>query len=248
MKKHKIQFGAVLLGMTLVFAGCGQQFPQMTEAEEDAVGEYAARLLLKYDANHRSRLVDLTEVEAWEEEQKQKEAQKKKEDTKEPSGMDPVDDTPIVDMSGNTAADNVPTNTINNLEEFWDLPEGIQIVYSGYDINDSMENDFFSVDASEGKKLLLLHFRINNQSASEQEVDILSQNTNIKVTVNGNYTRNTLTTMMTEDLSTYRDGIPAGGSVDTLLMVEVEQGMADGITSISLNLKIDSKTYTIQLV
>lgn len=249
MRKQNVPLGVVLLVMALAFSGCGGDFPKMTDAEEEAVGEYAAHLLLKYDANHRSRLVDLAEVEAWEaEEQKRKEEQKEKESLQEPSGMDPVDDTPIVDVSEKIPSDEATIPAINSLEQFWDLPEEVQIVYTGYDVNDSLTSDFFSIDASEGKKLLLLHFQISNQSSSEQAVDLLSQNANIKVTVNGSYTRNTLTTMLMEDLSTYRDSIPAGESVETLLVVEVEQEIADGITSISLNLKNESKTYTIQLM
>lgn len=248
MRKRNVRYGAVLLAMALIFSGCGQEFPEMTRAEEEAIGEYAARLLLKYDANHRSRLVDLAEVEMWEEEQKHKDTQKETEDVQKPGGMDPVADTPTVNMAGNTSSGGTTDNTVFSLEEFWDLPEGVQIIYSGYDVTDSMDNDFFSIDASEGKKLLLLHFQVNNRTSSERMVDILSQNTNIKVTVNGNYTKDTLTTMMTEDLSTYRDSIPAGGNVDTLLLIEVEQEVGDGITSISLKLKNDAKTYTIQLV
>ncbi len=248
MGKQNVRFGVVLLGMVISLSGCGGKFPNMTEAEENAVGEYAAHLLLKYDANHRSRLVDMAEVEAWEEkEQKRLEAQKEKEMSQEPAGMDPVADTPIVDNSESETVD-TGVDTADSLDEVWDLPEGVQIIYMGYDTGDSMASDFFSVDAVEGKKLLMLHFQISNQTASEQMVDLLSQNQDIKVTVNGTYTRNTLTTMLMEDLSTYRDNIPAGGNADTLLMIEVEQEMADEITTISLKLKNEAKTYTIQLM
>ena len=249
MRKQNVPFGVALLVMALAFSGCGGNFPAMTEEDEEAVGEYAAHLLLKYDANHRSRLVDLAEVEAWEaEEQKRKEEQKEKENFQEPGGMDPVDDTPIVDITEDISSGVTVDNTINSLEQFWEVPEEVQIIYTGYDVSDSLTSDFFTVDALEGKKLLLLHFQINNQSSSDQTVDLLSQNANIKVTVNGSYTRNTLTTMLMEDLSTYRDSIPAGESVETLLVVEIEREMADQISSISLNLKNESKIYTIQLI
>ena len=53
--------GAVLLG------GCGSQIAEMTEEQQAQVGEYAAFAMLRYDAEHRSRLVDYSEVEAADE-------------------------------------------------------------------------------------------------------------------------------------------------------------------------------------
>ena len=44
--------------MALGMTACGNEIPDLTEAESQRVGEYAAVTLLKYDANHRSRLVD----------------------------------------------------------------------------------------------------------------------------------------------------------------------------------------------
>ena len=46
---------AVTLGMT----ACGNAIPDMTEAQMQAISEYAAITLLKYDVDHKSRLVDL---------------------------------------------------------------------------------------------------------------------------------------------------------------------------------------------
>ena len=37
---------------------CGNEIPDLTEAESQRVGEYAAVTLLKYDATLRSRLAD----------------------------------------------------------------------------------------------------------------------------------------------------------------------------------------------
>ena len=53
--------GAVLLG------GCGSQIAEMTEEQQAQVGEYAAFAMLRYDAEHRSRLVDYSEVQAADE-------------------------------------------------------------------------------------------------------------------------------------------------------------------------------------
>ena len=56
--KKKIVCGALLCVMALGMTACGNEIPDLTEAESQRVGEYAAVTLLKYDANNRSRLVD----------------------------------------------------------------------------------------------------------------------------------------------------------------------------------------------
>ena len=53
--------GALLLG------GCGSEIAEMTDEQQAQVGEYAAFAMLRYDAEHRSRLVDYSEVEAADE-------------------------------------------------------------------------------------------------------------------------------------------------------------------------------------
>ena len=56
--KKRIVCGALLCVMALGMTACGNEIPDLTEAESQRVGEYAAVTLLKYDANNRSRLVD----------------------------------------------------------------------------------------------------------------------------------------------------------------------------------------------
>ena len=56
MKKVIVAFVSMLL-MSLIITGCGKnQIPDLTEDEIKAIGEYTAFTLMKYDANHSSRL------------------------------------------------------------------------------------------------------------------------------------------------------------------------------------------------
>ena len=51
---------SLILSATLLFAGCAQ-YPDLTEEENEMVSEYAVSLLLKYDKDNHSRLVDTSE-------------------------------------------------------------------------------------------------------------------------------------------------------------------------------------------
>lgn len=245
MRKNYVKICALMAVMIAMLGGCGGSFPDMTQEEEQAVGEYAAKLLLKYDANNRSRLVSREEVAIWESELEQEVLNTIPEPTQE--GMEPVDDTPVIEIGQETA-----DGTTGSLEEFYGLADGIKIIYQGNEICDSYSqtgdtNAHFALDAAEGNKLVVLNFRIENQAQAKQNIDLLSQSAVMHVTLNGSDKYNVLTTMLMEDMSTYMGEVPAGGNVDVVLLVETDSETADNISSVSLNLKNDSKTCTIQL-
>lgn len=243
--KHKlnslIKSVAAVLVTSLALTGCSNVIPDMTVEEEQAIGEYAAFTLLKYDANHRSRLVDLSKVV-----EKDTKPQKPAEDTEkdpEQGGMGPVADTPIIDNTSNSAS---------SIEEFFELPEGISFTYQGMQTCTSYQEpgqeNGFSLEATEGKSLLVLQYNVSNQSQSAQRVDLYRQSTAFKITVNGSYMRTALMTMLTNDMSTYREDLQPGETKELVLLIEIDQSMADSITSVSLEVKNESNAYTISLL
>ncbi len=80
---NKRNFAAILIAAVMCagLAGCGENaIPDMTDEQVKMIGEYVAVTMMKYDANHRSRLVDLPE-------DKKPQPPTEPEATKEPSGM-----------------------------------------------------------------------------------------------------------------------------------------------------------------
>ena len=92
--KKKIVAAALAILMCLGTTGCGENaIPNLDEEELQAIGEYTAVTLMKYDANRRSRLVELPEETTEPTEPSEQVPQ----ETPEPSGMAPVDETPVID-------------------------------------------------------------------------------------------------------------------------------------------------------
>lgn len=247
MRRKYMKVAAVGLATMLMLTGCGNKIPDMTEEQAQQIGEFAAITLLKYDANSRSRLVDMAEIE--EHDAKEKSLQELiAQTTKKPAseGMKPVEDTPVVEIGGNAA-----TTTISGMEEFYGLPEGITITYQEQEVCDSYSGDAseaaFVLEATSGKKLLVLKFLVANQSGSDQRIDLFSKTASYRVTLNGSESVSTLTTMLMDDMSTYVGTISSGESKVMVLLAEVEAGKADSVSATSLNLKNDSKVGTIQL-
>lgn len=238
MKKKKGLALLIAAFMILELSACGENvIPEMTEEELQAVGEYAAITLMKYDANHRSRLVDISLLEEEEPEPVVPTV------PEEPEGMKPVADTPIVNQA--------ETQNAYSMEEVMGLPNGITVSFTNYAFcakyPDTGENDYFAVTPSAGRKLLVLKFSLDNISGQDVDVDLLSAGCIFKITVNGDYSRRTLTTMLLNDMATYMGTVPAGGSQEVVLVIEAEEERLENLSSIVLNLKNESKTYTIQL-
>ena len=237
-KRISIALAAGVLVMSLT--GCGEnQIPDMTDEQMQRIGEFTAITLMKYDAGNRSRLVDISLLGLPD-----PTPEPTLEPTPTPSGMDPVDDTPVISEGiGNGSA---------TMEEVLELPEGLSVVYMGEELHKIYypegENSALSLPAAEGKQILVLNFSIMNASDQEQSVDFLSMAPEYRVTVNGTYTRRALMTVFENDMTLYKGTIPAMQSVPLVISIEVEDADAANLSSISLNLKNDSKTYTIQLL
>ena len=199
--KKRIVCGALLCVMALGMTACGNEIPDLTEAESQRVGEYAAVTLLKYDANHRSRLVDPEIVIA-----------KLEKDAARETGR-----------QENAQTEEKPAES-------------------------TASEDYFALDASTGKKLLILNFELTNGTDQEENVDFLSTASRYIITVNDGTRGNALTTMLPNDMSTYVETMAPGETQGLVLLLEVNEDMANGIQNISLRLKNTSNEYTIQLL
>lgn len=237
----RITYGALLCTMTLSLTACGNQIPNLTEEQSQQIGEYAAVTLLKYDANNRSRLVDPDVVIARMNKEAQKVETKELEQKEEPAASATETTTPA-------AQEDITAS----LEEFFGLAEGLSLRYENAQVVDSYPEDgaanaYFALDASEGKKLLVLQFCLENATAETADVDLLGTASRYVITVNNTYRRNALTTMLPNDMSAYKGTVGAGESEELVLLAEVDADMADTVESISLHLKNASNEYTIQL-
>lgn len=246
MKKKTV---AVMSIMALLLSGCGSDFPNLTDEQAEAIGEYAAVTLLKYDANSRSRLVDLSQVEEEPEVETKPGAEKKPEVVEPEVPKEPETDRPAEPKPPENAVE--VENMVASIEEFLELPDGVFISYKEYEMCQSYqegENVYFALEASEGKELLVAKFDLSNESSEVQEVNLLERHDNYRLTVNESYTRTALTTLLSNDLSTYLGKLEPRTSQEVVLLIEVDEAEAKDVQTISLNLKNESKTYTIQLL
>lgn len=216
MKKWGIGCGAAVLCMAL-FTGCGAALPPMTDEQQDAIAEYAAALVMRHTRDYSSRLVDLSLYE-----------EKEPEETKEPEsgGMDETADTPVIDNTGNSdnSGDAMAYQSIDPLL----VPEGVSITYTGSRLLDSYpdsngdEAPYFALDASTGKKLLVMSFSLQNTTGEEKNLDIYSIAPRCAIKINDAERTHVISTMLLDDLSTFEGSLAAGGEIPLVLLAEVD--------------------------
>ncbi|MCI8356762.1 MAG: hypothetical protein HFI51_01245 [Lachnospiraceae bacterium] len=241
MKKIKILLCGI--GIACVLSGCGRTV-ELTEEENEIITEYAVGLLLKYDKYYSNHLVELAEYEeeadSAEPEPEEEEIPEESPDTEESE----IADTPVVDM----AEEEQQASTI---EEFYGI-EGIGFQYTGYELRNeypeitegSMELAF-AMEATSGMKLLVLRFQAINLNGAETELNMMNYGTRIRVAVNGESPKSALSTMLLNDLQTYKGIIGPEGPVELVAVIEVPDGT--NVENLSIILRNDSDSATLNL-
>ncbi len=224
----------VLLSLIFVGAGCGKKLPQMSYEQEEAIVDYAAAALMQHVENNNSRLVDLSLYDTPETETEET----------EPVGMDPVADTPVIDAS-------IGENQLT-VDEVLAI-ENMELQYNSYEVLDTYPNEkssemYFSMDATKGKKFLVIHFTLQNLSDEEKVIDFISLMPNFVITVNGENKANALSTMLLDDLSTYAGKLEAKELKNMVLIVEIEQEYVSDIQSLQLSAATENGNCKITLV
>ncbi len=237
----KIKFLLCGLGIACIVTGCGRTV-ELTEEENEIITEYAVGLLLKYDKYYNNHLVELTEETDTAETQPEEEEPLPEEnnDTEETE----VSDTPVVDV-----AEEEPQ--ASSIEEFYGI-EGIGFQYSGYELQneypqvteDSPELAF-AMEATSGMKLLVLKFQVVSLNGVDTELNMMNYGTKVRVSVNGESPKSALSTMLLNDLQTYKGIIGPAGPVELAAVVEVPDGT--NVESLSIILRNDTDKATLVL-
>lgn len=231
MKKKTIAvccMAAMLIGVS----GCGNAIPDMSEEQGAMVAEYAAGLLLKYDKNYTSRLVEKEDIEDKDVSETEAEEELSGQETAEPEETS-VSENEISDEKDGVSGVAASVN-IGNFLELGD----VQVDYQGYEIVDSYAegNDTdiaFAMNASQGAKLVVTKFLLTNTGTEEAVCDMLSKEVRFRIKY-GSETKNALLTMLSDDFSVLNTTIPAGESITAVLIIEVKTEEAENVPEMSL--------------
>lgn len=238
----KIKFLLLGIGIACVLTGCGKTV-ELTEEENEIITEYAVGLLLKYDKYYSNHLVELEayeEEDSLEAEPEEEMPPEEKAEAEEPD----TEDTPVIE-----AAEEEPQ--ASSIEEFYGI-DGIAFQYAGYELRDEypeIAEDStelaFAMEATGGTKLLVLKFQTVSTNGVDTELNMMDYGTKIRVIVNGDSPKSALSTMLLNDLQTYKGIIGSEGPVELVAVIEVPDGTY--VENLSIILRNDSDKATLVL-
>lgn len=246
MKKGKII--GVLAISACMLTGCIDSMPDMTEEQSELVAEYAADMLLKYSPNYHYRIADEEEVASAEAEM---ETSQEEETTQEES-------QPSQDLSQTGSGETVSVGAETSVEDGaeYDLAaffgmDQFSIMYASCEVTDAYPNAEsgvgFSVTAPQGYNLLVLHFDVENLGEEAAQCDLFDQISKVSVNVNDAGYVQALSTLLTNDLTTYMEDIPAGEVADAVVVVPVEQTDLDEIQTAVMQITTQDSVVNISL-
>lgn len=247
--KMKSNILVVCLLGTVLLSGCSFSPELMlTQEEQQLIVDYSANLLLKHSDGYHKSLVDTAAERELQAAVAALRAQKQQEEADAENSS--TQNNSADSESGGQESPYAPRGEQNLAAAL--SQNGIEIAYDGFDVcksypNDSEEVGAFVLNATEGKDLVVYRFRVNNTSGEDTEVNILDQNPMFRIIVNGEERKNALKTLLLNDLGTLHDVIPAGGSVDEVLVMEVPEEYVAGIESASLLIKANGQESVIPL-
>lgn len=226
----------------------------LTESEQKMYAEYAAGVLMKYNAGSNMRILEgqtLAKQEAKEEAAREQAARREQLAAEYEANKSQSNKTDN-QTSGSNSSGSSQGSSVSYISDMA-VAAGMNlftITYSGYEIADtypsSGEDALLAIDAGQGKALLITKFLVSNISGQTENFDMFSKQPKFKVNLNGaNY--KSQYTLLLDDLSMYKGDIEAGAIVDTVLVFEIPESVASNLGDMVLSVTTEDGTSSMQL-
>lgn len=244
MKKSKIL--GLLAISTVMLTGCVDAMPDMTAEQSDLVAEYAAGLLLKYSPNYDYRLVSDEELaealaqetavdEAETDTEKEASASEETVQDKEKTAQEETETVLQTEQTGISFAD-----VDADLAVALGLDEGVSLHYQSFEICASYPQEasgFSGVDAGEGRKLLVLHFDLENSTDEKMDCQLADAALKLRINVNQSLSTGVMDLLLLpDDMISFSGSMEAGEKVDVTAVAEIEDMSDEDIESLTIQM------------
>lgn len=209
--------------LLLTFTGCMKQV-KTTEEETEAIAEYMAGLLLKYDSNYDKTLIDINDKAADVDDNTGTQTADRNEhdsDTSSSSDKTLPDNADKKDKK----EDNVNTQQVS-LSELIGLKD-FDITYSGYEIAkfypEKTDGTYFSVQADNGKQLLVVKFNIKNKSDKAKQINLSEAEIKYQLNIAGSKNYIPWITLLDNDMQYIDTTIETGKATEAVLIYQISK-------------------------
>lgn len=227
---------AVLLGGCALFESVN-----LTSEQSDLVAEYAAGKLLQYEKGHENGIEQVKDLN-FDELNPNYLPEEEEElfpvsDLEDNPFADPVDSESDFNDDGSVidegfipedAVIDPPVVSSKSISEVLGI-EGAEVVFDRTEECNKYPNDdgglYLSMKATQGKKLLITHFYVENSSDEDVNVFTNSDDFKVRISVNGGSKVRGDVTLLDNDLMNFSNIIPAHGAVDGVFVFEINEDL-----------------------
>ncbi len=265
--KKGIAITLSLAMVALTLQGCAS-IPNMTEEQTELVSEYATSLLLKYDKENHSRLVDTSEfmnsyVQAMqiynaslEKYEAEKELAAEDEESRREEAIEQAaaneaynnesvneEESQEIEMPINDGTGGATIISATSIEDYLGAND-FSIDFSGVRTMKSYPEGnrgdvFFVIDSTKGNDLVVAYFDVTNNGSSKTKLDIFNKEATFRLGINGKAEKSTFKTMLEDDLSEYLGDFNSGETKQLVLLLEVKEGTQ--VDNLSLSIALPGK-------
>ena len=226
-----VVFASALLG------GCGEAPYELTQSEQNIIIDYSAHVVAKHNTSQKKGLVTVDTEEVAPEETETPSADSAAELAGNAGGETPSAGTEQPETEAAVTA------TLNDIFG----GDGLSVEYTGASIAENyMESTYYSVEAEAGRNLLVVGINLINTGTEDVEVDNLSLSPSFRITVNGDTSAAAVTTVLTEDFSTYQGTVAAGATQGTVLLFQVPDAVTE-VQDLEMTVTMGEANYQISL-
>lgn len=242
MKRKRCQGALLLLLGSLMLTGCGlQEAPyELTEEEQQIIVSYSAHVVSKFNRYQKDGLTYVPDAEEEEPGGAALEPEQPEDNTESVSGN-------VSENTEGTEAEE-PTETATFDSVFADM--GLTFTYLGNEVTDTyMEDDTYAVNASYGKKLLVLKVNVENQTEEAVVIDNLSAedvfSAKYVMESGKSYNAKSVMTLLLNDFTTYEGTIEPQTAVEMVIVFEIPE---ETTTVEEIQLKIERNGSVFQII
>lgn len=232
----------LLIGMTvfsLFLGGCGTSVFELTAEEEELIVHSAAYFVAKHNIQQKDGVSNVIIEEETESETESESVTEIETESQ--------DNTSTGDGEGSTSTEETLVETGISLAEAIGHATDLKITYEGSYLADNyVEGAAYSVDAAEGCTYYVMKIKLTNISGGDVEVNNAAVNPIFKLVSEAVSVKSEVT-FLNSDFSTYIGTIPAGQSVDTIILFEVPDAKAESVSAPVLYITIGNDTEKIKL-
>ena len=228
----------------------------LTDSQQKVYAEYAAGVLMKYNAGSNMRILEgkkLTQQEEKEQVAKEREEKRAKAaaeyEANKNKGTKENQSSSSSSNSSGSSSGGTGSSYISDMATATGM-NSFSITYDGYEIADSYPNSgedvFLAMDAREGNLFLVTKYRVTNTGGQTENFNMFSKQAKFRVDLNGERYKSQYTLLL-DDLSMYKGDVEAGETIETILLFEIPEAAAANISDMVLSITVGDEVSSMQL-